>query len=112
MTFEDLLDWAYKIKVEKWGEEDVDDDRTFGDYIALMHSELSEALEDYRAGHGLSETWIDEYGKFRGIPVELADVVIRIMTYCRGHDIDLYGAILRKLAYNMTRPERHGGKLI
>jgi NTP pyrophosphatase (non-canonical NTP hydrolase) len=84
---------------------------TFGDRIALCHSELSEALEEYRKGIPTHITYYEPgSGKPEGIPVELADVVIRIADLCGVEGIDLEAAIKEKLAYNATRPHLHGGK--
>ena len=97
-----------------------------GERISLMHSELSEGLEEWRNGHPLSFIYYhgsstDGPGTFpfyegckekpEGLPIELADVVIRIADFCGRHGIDLDAAIKAKLAFNKTRPKRHGGKL-
>lgn len=86
--------------------------------IALMHSELSEALEEYRNGHAPDEIYypsaLDPKKKApykpEGIPVELADVLIRVFNLCGELDIDIGKAVKLKTAYNRTRPFRHGGK--
>jgi NTP pyrophosphatase (non-canonical NTP hydrolase) len=87
------------------------DERSFGDIIALCHAELSEALEEYRNGHKPNETYLNGE-KPEGIPTELADVVIRIMDYCGHTGIDLEKAITKKMEYNKTRPYKHGDKVI
>lgn len=80
--------------------------------LALIHSEISEALEDYRNGQPLNvlfgDTSIGE--KPCGFPSELADAVIRIMDLAAFLEIDLERAILLKHRYNLTRPKLHGGK--
>lgn len=106
-----------------------DEDRSFGEQIALMHSELSEALEDYRDGRDTVEVYYEckiadicmrdessccgcSDAKPCGIPTELADTVIRIFDTCGRYGIDLESAIKQKMAYNETRPYKHGGKVI
>ena len=66
--------------------------------IALMHSELSEALEADRKSKGNE-----------AVEIELADVLIRLLDTARTHSLDVVGAALRKAAYNKTREIRHGG---
>lgn len=44
------------------------------------------------------------------IPIELADVIIRVLDYCGYAGIDIDAAISQKHEYNKTRPYRHGGK--
>jgi NTP pyrophosphatase (non-canonical NTP hydrolase) len=90
-----------------------DKERSIGDLICLMHSELSEALEEHRNGHSPTEIYYNENkpAKPEGIPVELADCVIRIFDFCGLHGIDLEQVLKVKMEYNKSRPYRHGNKI-
>jgi NTP pyrophosphatase (non-canonical NTP hydrolase) len=76
--------------------------------IALMHSELSEALEWMR--HADGKTPSDHIPEFSGLEEELADVVIRIMSYAGRTDLKISEAVLAKMEFNAGRPHMHGGK--
>jgi NTP pyrophosphatase (non-canonical NTP hydrolase) len=88
-----------------WWEED----RTYGELISLVHSEVSEVLEDYRNGRKIDEVWYEHnypfndevviesdfvvrdklhtsIGKPCGIPSELADICIRIFDIAGKYD--------------------------
>jgi NTP pyrophosphatase (non-canonical NTP hydrolase) len=79
--------------------------------LALVHSEISEALESYRDETGEPwEFYVETDGKPEGFCIELADAVIRIADLCGELDIDLEKCIKTKMKYNETRPYRHGGK--
>lgn len=90
-----------------------DTKREFPEIVALIHSEVSEALEEYRNGREPTETYYSRRDgkKPEGIPTELADVIIRIFDYCGCAGIDIENAIIEKIAYNRSRPYRHGGKV-
>lgn len=87
-----------------------DKERSFGDIIALCHSELSEALEAYR-NHEPS-VHISTDGKPEGMAVELIDCIIRILDYLAYTGIDIDKVLRIKMDYNETRSYRHGGKEI
>ena len=84
-------------------------ERNFGEMIALMHSELSEALEAWRN----SRTSYDfREGKAEGWAVELIDCIIRILDFLAFYGIDAGLLLQQKDLYNTARPYRHGGKRI
>lgn len=80
--------------------------------LALVHSEVSEALEAFRKT-GADEWDVD--GKPEGLGSELADIIIRTCELARLHRFDLDQIVATKMAYNARRldvPVRDGGKAI
>lgn len=73
-----------------------DEPRNEGELIALMHSELSEALEALRNEDD------------RNLAEELADTIIRILDYVAFKGIDIEQAIETKMTLNKNRPRKHG----
>ncbi len=109
-----------------------DDERCFAETVALCHCELSEAVEEDRAGRPMvwhkckksnspctkclsyegdgvcTESMIDD--KPEGIAVEMADCIIRIFDWAGHAGIDLERVIAEKYEYNKGRPYKHGKK--
>jgi hypothetical protein len=92
-----------------WRNHDQDHRYAFPAYIALAHSELSEALDAYR-----DKQWSDtrDDGKPVGVGPELADTVIRLIDMADIWGIDLDAEIQRVLCYGWTRPFQHGGRTL
>ncbi len=134
-----LSTWSKEIHLNAVNHGWWDDTRSFPEIIALVHSELSEALEEYRNGRPMlyypcrmggvcieedarnnntcgSKAITPDGGcsaqsdKPEGIAIELADAIIRILDYCGHAGIDMDAAIRIKHQYNLTRSYRHGGK--
>jgi len=89
-------------------------ERNVGEAIALVHSELSEALEAYR-----KDLMDDHLTHRKGLEVELADAIIRILDLAGGLGLDVGGALVEKLLYNTKRKDhkiqeriKDGGKAI
>lgn len=83
-----------------------DSDRCDAELIALMHSELSEALEALRHGNPAD----DKVPEYTGVEVEMADVIIRIMDAAQARGWRVAEALAAKVEVNKTRPRMHGGK--
>ena len=116
-----MAEWAKEIHenavAHGWWEED----RTIGEICALIHSELSEALEEARAARPMMYV-MDEYNgeyiqnpkyfgakKPEGIAVELADAVIRVldwMAYCgQEYRLDIVEEQGERIAAEYARSE-------
>jgi len=84
--------------------------RNSGEQIALIHSELSEALEAMRNGDPPDE----HCPQFGNVVIELADAVIRICDMTEGSATNLVkgtflgAALIAKHNANCLRPHKHG----
>lgn len=123
-----LSEWQREVHevAKSHGWWDSNGDHSIPSKLCLIHSEVSEALEEFRTNndqpdrvyfaafnnHDWSFEQVDEYQKPEGFGVELADAMIRIMDLAEWLGIDLERMVSLKNEYNKTRPYRHGGKTI
>lgn len=104
MRIDELVDRAHSNAIDKgfWDEWELSlmDDSLYNNVIAtrlaLIHSEVSEALEALRVGD------------MENFAEELADVVIRVADLAGGLGIDLEGEIKKKMEKNKARGYKHG----
>ena len=75
-------------------------ERNFGEVVALMHSELSEALEADRKG-----LMDDKLPHRDGREVEFADCIIRILDTAEALGLDVAGALIEKNRFNRERAD-------
>lgn len=97
--------------------------RSQANAMMLIVGEVAEAHEELRKGHAADETYYPTrgnpdspfekspaFGPFKpeGVPSEIADVVIRCLDFADNYGFDLGAIVAEKIAYNETRPYKHG----
>ena len=86
-----------------------DEERSLPEVMMLVVTEVAEVVEEARNGHESREIYYVDT-KPEGIPIEIADAMIRLLDYCAHANIDIDDAMKTKMNYNKSRPYRHGGK--
>ena len=128
-----MNEWAREIHENAVNHGWWETDRELPEILMLIVSELSEALEEYRAGRPMA--WhecsaedgdLADYEcekvkecaymgacpykerKPEGIAVEVIDALIRILDWCGKEGIDVEALVKEKHEYNKIRPYKHG----
>lgn len=123
ISMKDRAEEAHRISKAKgwWSERDLErararDPELIAAKLALIHTEVSEALEAIRDHVPDSGgEWVAVEGgitKPQGFASELADVVIRVFDLAEATGVSIQDAVRVKCRYNQQRPHRHGGKAL
>lgn len=88
-----------------------EDEPNFGEKMMLIVSEVAEAFEHYREGQDIIEVFYVRGEKPDGVPIELADIIIRVLDLAERYNMNMEDAIRIKHHYNKTRPYKHGKKI-
>lgn len=123
MTLNEYSKRAHETAISKgWH----DKPRSVLEELALIHSEVSEAVEEARISNVYDAYFIDKETGARlyykdndfpanekplGFEIELADVLIRVFDLAGKLGIDLDFWTNYKMNYNESREYRHGNKL-
>lgn len=126
MEIKDLIQESYDTAKEKGWEDPPRTRENIPELLMLIVTEVAEGMEEYRNNNydlyyyneDKSKTYdltclyqdIIPHWKPEGLASELADVIIRICNMSASLNIPLEKALAAKLAYNKTRPYRHGNK--
>lgn len=117
-----LKNKAHNMAKEKGFWED-GENRNRGELLALIHAEVSEALECHRKDQRCANATVikaiktendDEFKEIMRNKVkdtyenEIADVFIRLFDLCGAEDINILAHINAKMRYNAMRPHKHG----
>ena len=81
-------------------------DKPFYEMIALCHKELSEAMSEFDNGYHPCYTYYRVDSEPKGIPAELADVILKIFLMCYQYDIDIETILIEKNEYNKMKMKR------
>jgi hypothetical protein len=101
-NFNEIAKVVHQANIKWWQDIDTGEPihRNKAELIALMHSELSEALEGER-----KNLMDDKLPHRKMAEVELIDAIIRILDYASAFGYDLDGAYEEKMEYNSHRED-------
>lgn len=108
MYINELAERIHTMAIEHGWWDNPDSPEEWALKILLIHSELSEAVEELREPVPMAEYYAAPDAKPSGWAVEIADAIIRSLDLLAAAHVDIDDIINTKMKYNADRPHRHG----
>ena len=107
VSLRQFLDLCGIMSIGKFGVKPVPSE--LPEHLMFITSEVSEVYEEHRKGRAVDEIYW-ENGKPEGIPIEMADVILKTLYVAEAYGMDMMKALRIKLIHNANKKRKKNGE--